>query len=179
MIAAIILAILLLALMAVLVRGQGAFDTLATRAGTQMRIQGTMDRMVKEMRLGSHANLTTGSPAQYLVDGQSYDNVTVVPVADAVGGAVIFGQPVTYWFEYDPNEATTPGADDDGDGLVDEGRLIRSESGSDTVICGRVTGLSFVRTNDQLRITLTASAVDDDGYEHQFTGESSVSFRNQ
>ncbi|MHC5034662.1 MAG: prepilin-type N-terminal cleavage/methylation domain-containing protein, partial [Planctomycetota bacterium] len=41
MIAAIILAILLVSLMVVLVRGQDTFDTLAVRAATQMRIQGT------------------------------------------------------------------------------------------------------------------------------------------
>jgi len=181
MIAAVILAILLVSLMVVLVRGQDTFDTLAVRAATQMRIQGTLDRMVKEMRTGSLGNLTTGpplSPAQFLVEGQSYDNVTFLPVADVIGSVLIWDQPVTYWFQLDPGEAATPN-DDDGDGLANEGSLIRSSAGSDTVVCSRVTAVSFMLSNDQLRISLTASAVDDDRYEHRFTGVSSLSFRNQ
>ncbi len=179
MIAATILAIMLLAMMVVLMASQDTFNTLATRASTQMRIQGALDRLVKEMRLGSQGNVSTGSPPTYLVEGHAYDNVTIVPVTGVMGGSTLLGPSVTYRFELDANEVATPGADGDGDGLIDEGRLIRTAEGTDTVLCGRVTGLIFIFSSDQLRISLTASAVDDNGYEHRFTGDSSISFRNQ
>lgn len=178
MIAAAILSILLMALMVVLVQGQSTFDTLATRSSAQLRIQIALDKMVREMRLGSLGNLSSGSPPQFLIEGQVYDNVTFIPAVGVVGSDVQWGNPITYRFQYDANEETTPGADDDGDGLTDEGVLIRGQGGSDTVICGRVTGLSFTRSNDQLTIELTASARDHTGHVHNYTGKSSVSFRN-
>ena len=172
--------VLLLALMVVVLRGQDTFDTLATRSSAQLRIQIALDKMVKDMRLGSLGHLTSGNPPQFLVEGQTYDNVTFIPVlgVDLATGNVHWGYPITYRFQYDANEGTTLGADDDSDGLVDEGVLIRSQEGSDTVVCGRVTGLSFTRSNDQLTVRLRATARDHAGYEHDYTGESSVSFRN-
>ena len=180
MIAAAILSILLMAVMVVLVQGQSNFDTLATRSSAQLRIQIALDKMVREMRLGSLGNLSSGSPPQFLIEGQDYDNVTFIPVVgvDLPTGDVQWGDPITYRFQYDANEETTPDVDDDGDDLVDEGVLIRGQDGSDTVICGRVTGLKFTRSNDQLTIELEASARDHTGYVHSYTGKSSVSFRN-
>ena len=125
-----------------------------------------------------------GALPQYLVEGQSCDNVTFIPVIGASGGAALLGNPVTYRFEYDGtagggSEGDNQGVDDDSDGLIDEGVLSRTAEGSDTPICGRVTALSFTRTNDQLAIRLTVAGADGKGAVHSFTGESSISFRNQ
>ena len=182
MIAATILSILLMALMVVVIQGQNTFDALSTRATTQMQVEGALDRMVKELRAGSMGNLFTGPPAsfpQYMVEGETYDNVTFIPVIGASGTSALFGAPVTYWFQYDSGEETTLGADDDSDGIVDEGRLFRRAAGSDIPICGRVTTISFTRLGEQLSVVLTVAGVDDKQYVHQFTGESSISFRNQ
>ncbi len=179
MIAAAILSILLMALMVVLVQAQDTFDTLATRSSTQMRIQGTLDGMSKKMRSASQGNLTTGYPPQFLVEGQSYSNITFIPVANVLQGYIVWDDPVTYWFQYDPGEEATLGADDDGDGLEDEGTLFRSQAGSDIPLCSRVTGVRFSLASGQLSVSLTAAAVDGKGYVHQFTGQSSISFRNQ
>jgi len=179
MVAAIILMVMLLAMIGVLAQGQDTFNTLAARAYTQMRVQGAIDEMVKEMRNGSLGNLTTGSPAQFVLAGVTYDDITLLPVVGVQSGGMVFGPAVRYRFEVDSGEDANPGVDDDGDGLVDEGNLIRSTGGSETVVCSRVKDVGFTLSNDQLHITLTASALDDDGYEHQFTGQAAVSFRNQ
>jgi hypothetical protein len=180
MIAAIILAILMGALMAVVVRGQDMFNALAARTATQMRVQGVLDRMVKELRAGALVNLSTGSPAQFLVVGQPYDNVTFLSVAGVQLGYITWGAPVTYEFVYDDNEGAALGVDDDNDGLIDEGMLFRIQGATRTPLAGRVSHVGFTLSpQNQLVITLTAQAVDEKGYRYEYAGEASVSFRNQ
>lgn len=180
MIAASILLILLGALMVVMVRGQDMFDVLATRTATQMRVQGVLDRTVKELRGSALGQLTTGDPIHFLVEGQPYDNINFIRVADVVGGVVTWTAPVTYQFVYDDGEGAHLGVDDDGDGLVDEGTLFRIEGAERIPVCGRVTGVGFTLSpHNQLVIVLTACAVDDKGYVYTYTGAASVSFRNQ
>jgi len=180
MIAAVILAILLAGLMAVLVRGQDMFDALATRTTTQMRVQGVLDRMVKELRGSALGQLTTGDPVHFLVEGETYDNVNFIGITDVAGGFVTWSAPIAYEFAYDAGEDANLGADDDTDGLVDEGTLFRVEGVDRIPVCGRVTHVGFTLSpHNQVVITLTAGAVDEKGYVYEFTGEASVSFRNQ
>lgn len=183
MIAAIILAILLLAMMVVLVAGQNTFGTLATRTAVQMRVQNSVDKIMRELRGTGAGTVGTGTPAVFLVEGQTYDNVSFLPVAGVSGGAIVWGNPITFRFEYDPspggNEGDNLGVDDDGDGLVDEGRLIRSEGASNIVLASEVTELGFTMSGGQLALRLTITSLDERDYEQSFTGVSSVSFRNQ
>ena len=180
MIAAAILVILLAGMMGVMVRGQDMFDALATRTATQMRVQGVLDRMVKELRGSALGQLTTGNPLQFLIEGETYDNINFIRVVDVAGGVVTWTAPITYEFVYDTGEATNLGKDDDKDGLVDEGTLFRIEGGSRIPVCGRVTRVGFTLSpHNQVVVTLTAGAVDEKGYVYEYTGEASVSFRNE
>jgi prepilin-type N-terminal cleavage/methylation domain-containing protein len=180
MIAAAILVILLAGMMGVMVRGQDMFDALATRTATQMRVQGVLDRMVKELRAGSLANLTTGSPPQFLVAGQTYNNINFLPLATVTQGSIVWGSTVSYAFVYDDNEGANLGKDDNKNGLIDEGTLFRVVGADRIPVCGRVTHVGFTLSpHNQLVITLAAGAVDEKGYVYTCTGEASVSFRNQ
>jgi len=190
MIASIILAILLMALMVVVMTTQKTFGSLATRSAVQMRVESAIDRMVRELRATGAGQVTTGSPGVFFVDAQTYDNVNFRPVVGVSGGTITWGAPITFRFEYDPvagggNEGDNLGIDDDGDGLVDEGRLVRTEGGSNTVLASGVTGVGFTMSGGQLAIQLTIVALDEVGaanpldHAHSFTGVSSISFRNQ
>jgi prepilin-type N-terminal cleavage/methylation domain-containing protein len=180
MIAAAILVILLAGMMGVMVRGQDMFDALAARTATQMRVQGVLDRMVKELRGGALGNLSTGDPPQFLVVGQTYDNVSFLSVAGVNQGYIVWGPTVTYEFVYDAGEGDHLDQDDDGDGLVDEGTLFRLQGATRIAICGRVKHVGFTLSpHNQVVITLTAGAVDEKGYVYEYLGEASVSFRNQ
>ena len=175
MIASIILAILLLAMMVVLITTQNTFGALATRTAVQMRVQGALDKMVRELRGTGAGVISTGSPGAALVEGQTYDNINFRPVNGVSGGTITWGNTITFRFEYDPtpgggSEGDNLGVDDDGDGLVDEGRLIRSEAGSDTVLATEVTQLGFTLSAEQLIIQLTITSLDEQGYPQSFTG---------
>ncbi len=179
MIASIILTILLMALMVVMVQGQNAFNSLAVRSCTQMRVQNAIDKMVHELRGTGAGTVCTGSPLDFFVQGQTYDNVSFRPVDGVSGGAIVWGNLISFRFDYDPGEGDSLGVDDDGDDLVDEGRLVRSEAGSDIVLASDVTALGFTMNAGQLCIQLTISSLDEKSYVHSFSGVSSVSFRNQ
>jgi hypothetical protein len=167
-------------MMGVMVRGQDMFDALATRTATQMRVQGVLDRMVKELRGSALGQLTTGNPIHFLVEGQTYDNIDFIRVVDVAGGVVTWSAPITYEFAYDAGEDVNLGADDDTDGLIDEGTLFRLEGTDRIPVCGRVSHVGFTLSpHNQVVITLTAGAVDEKGYVYEYRGEASVSFRNQ
>jgi hypothetical protein len=180
MIAGAILVILLGGLMMVVVRGQDMFSALAARTGTQMRVQGVLDRMVKELRGGALGNLSTGDPPEFLVVGQMYDNLSFLPITGVNQGYIVWGSPVTYEFVYDDGEGANLGVDDNKNGLVDEGTLFRVQGNTRTPVAGRVTHVGFTLSpHNQLVIALTVGAVDEKGYVYEYTGEASVSFRNQ
>lgn len=72
--------------------------------------------------------------------------------------------PLTYDFVYSPGE-TDDGTDEDGNGLVDDGQIVRTENGVATVIATGVPeqGLAFTRRGDRIRIDLTLAGRDGQG----------------
>lgn len=95
------------------------------------------------------------------------------------GGAIVFGAPITYAFVYEPGELNN-GIDDNGDGRIDEGRLVRTENG-DPVILSRdlaENGITFTQTGNTIRVILTIEKVDEKRQVVRYTRETTIQIRN-
>ena len=69
------------------------------------------------------------------------------------------GVPVAFRFELDPDEAKN-GLDDDGDGLVDEGRLVmyRGPTANPVVLASAVEKCDFIIADGAVTVSLTVAA---------------------
>ncbi len=108
----------------VILAGQRQVEADAPRAEIQNRARGILDRIAGDLRKAGLGTLTPPNP----VDSSSIS-------FQVVGGYDPDSETVTYdpkviQYRFEPS-ATDPvnGADDDGDGLVDEGKLVRQATG--------------------------------------------------
>ncbi|TDJ68822.1 MAG: prepilin-type N-terminal cleavage/methylation domain-containing protein [Planctomycetota bacterium] len=94
-------------------------------------------------------------------------------VDDYVGGTVLWSSMITYRYEPSP-------VDWDGNGVLDEGTLTRTQDGDTRVICRRVGtgGLVITQDEDTVSIQLTLFATDDDGLIHRRSVQTFVTLMN-
>ena len=106
-------------------------------------------RIEKELRKGMTGTPTIANAGKDLVFASSTFN----------GTAAVAGANIRFFFSVAPGE-TLNGADDDGDGLIDEGTLIRRDesTGVQTTVCGNinVAGSSFALNGTGVMITVAS-----------------------
>ncbi|MFO0984427.1 MAG: hypothetical protein U1E76_22325 [Planctomycetota bacterium] len=87
-------------------------------------------------------------------DGIEYDNVQCAAVVNVTSAGVEHGPVVSYQFELEAGELPD-GIDNDGDGIADEGILVRIDPRGRQVLRSGVTAARFVKSTDELSCTLT------------------------
>ncbi len=63
-----------------------------------------------------------------------------------------WGTPITYALVAEPGEIPANAVDDDGDGVVDEQRLVRTQDGETVVLAERITQLLFSRRAGEFKV---------------------------
>ena len=132
--------------------GQGAFRATQTATDVETRVRRTLDRVATELLCAGNM-LPDPIPAQFGTSFLDYCQVrpwdwdnSGAGAGDGVNGVnVLWANPSRITFELEPGE-TDDGTDEDGDGLVDEGRvvLVRDVGGANehrVVLCSGVREL--------------------------------------
>jgi len=144
------------------------------------RLSSTTLSLGRVEEAGSRATLAMASeirwadPALVLITNEAGSSrLDFRVVDDYVGGTVLWSPMITYVYEPSP-------VDWDGNGVLDEGTVTRTQSGDTRVICRRVRTGGLVITQDEntVSIQLTLSATDDDGLIHTGTVQTSVTLLN-
>jgi len=112
-----------------------AFVSTTSRAELDARVKVALDRVAIEIEMASVATLDP-QLSGFVTDS---DQLSMQQVVDITAGAPDLGDVLTIAFADDPAEAVN-GIDDDGDGVVDEGRLVmtRDDGGANpqtVVLC--------------------------------------------
>jgi type II secretory pathway pseudopilin PulG len=89
-----------------------------------------------------------------IVDGVPCNNIQCCPVTNVTAAGVEYGVPVSYAFELAPREKPD-GLDNDGDGIIDNGMLVRTDDRGRQVLRTGVTRLDFVKNADEVACTVT------------------------
>src|SRR5437867_2086853 len=107
-------------------------------------------RIEKEFRKGMTGTITLANSGRDLI---------FTSTSGFDGTSAVAGPNIRFFFTVDPGE-TLNGADDDGDGLIDEGSLIRRDesTGNQITICGgiNVAGSSFALNGTGVAITVAS-----------------------
>jgi prepilin-type N-terminal cleavage/methylation domain-containing protein len=104
-----------------------------------------IDQIAKEVQA---AGLSTISPTPPPSGQEGTHTITFQPCTGYSGGAIQWGNVTTIAFEYDPDEENND-EDDNGDGLIDEGLITRTEIVGESTQSARLgiwvkeNGLSF------------------------------------
>jgi len=161
-------------------RAFGTYQGTVSATEVERNANVAMDRMVS---LLADAGLTTIADDLSAPAGSSGFSFRVRKGYS--GGAITWSPETRIYWESDPNDARDD-VDNDGDGLVDEGRVMMADAnGLEAVICNNVTeyldgetsasgdqnsngledeqGLSFVLEDNRLTIRLTLAKVGADG----------------
>jgi prepilin-type N-terminal cleavage/methylation domain-containing protein len=101
--------------------GDRAFQTTSVRAGLEAQSVATLDRVLHDLRIAADASL---APA--LGDGAFADSLEYAQVVDIDGAKVVLGAKRRIGFEYEAGEIDD-GIDNNGNGLVDEGRVVLTD----------------------------------------------------
>lgn len=94
-------------------------------------------------------------------------------------GAITYGDPVTCAFQYAPGE-TDNGLDDNGDGRVDEGMLVRTEGGAPVELSLDLVenGITFTQNGRVVTVTLSLQRLDWKREPVTYTRQVSFQVRN-
>jgi hypothetical protein len=193
------LVILFLAVVHASLRASDAFDQGSLEHELSTHTHRALERIAGELELAERATLT---PDPLLPLGQS--GLTFRSPTGFAGGAVQWGPNTTIQFEEEPGEPDD-GIDNDGDGFVDEGRVLWIQAPGTAeerrvVLCSNVAdrlegelenglddngngllderGLAFVAENDVLSVLLTCERRDDQGRTLRKSGQTAVKLRN-
>ena len=194
-----IAALVMASAMAVANSSMGAFGTASSRAEMQEAARAALDRVAAELRLTNPNGLF---PTLTPLGSRTVQFPTQIdPLTGNFTGPV-----VQIGFEYDPGEADD-GLDNDGDGLVDEGRLVLTRNpgaaGQRRVtLCGDVAewlegevtavnnlddngngiederGFWMVRAGDLVTVMLTVETVGAQGRRMRTTLDTAVLMKN-
>ena len=95
-----------------------------------------------------------------------------------VDGVVVLGPVITIEFQLVAGE-TANGVDDNGDGRIDEGQIVFTETGNPPrVLAVNVVGLRFNSTADGLSFSTDFQLIDRDGRSIARTFTQEIGFRN-
>jgi prepilin-type N-terminal cleavage/methylation domain-containing protein len=100
------------------VRGRAAFDTASLQNGVDGDVRRAIDRVAAELVTAGATQLNPNPTGVLGTDALDFRQVT-----GTAGGAAVWGAQMRIAFEYDTGELDN-WLDDDGDGLVDEGRVV-------------------------------------------------------
>ncbi|MFO0985159.1 MAG: hypothetical protein U1E76_26100 [Planctomycetota bacterium] len=92
-----------------------------------------------------------------VADGVTYDNFRSAPVINVTAAGIQYGPSVMLSLAPEPGEPID-GNDSDGDGLVDEQQLVRTDAAGAVVLLGGVTAMAFTKNEDVISIAITAAA---------------------
>jgi len=94
-------------------------------------------------------------------------------------GALTFDTPATLSFAYAPGEAND-GIDNNNDGRIDEGRLMRIKDGDTVVLSNDLAegGIAFTQNGNAIRIVVTLEKVESPGRVLRTVSEVTVQVRN-
>lgn len=138
------------------------------------------ERVDREIRTAGILTLLVPGAAglEYPVDGTPYDEIHFQRVVGFTTGGAVYGTERALRFAIDAGEVANA-ADDDGDGLVDEGVVFLEEVGgpSATIATG-ISGLSFVKNGGTLVLTVTAGIPVPGGNAQTETVTRTVTLRN-
>jgi len=120
--------VLFLVLSLLVAKGQSHYHTGSALASLQAQSRRAVDEVAREVRETGEDVLfdAKGFP---LVDGVTYHTVILRRNAGYLGG-IVWGEMIAYTFRYAQNELAD-GVDNDNDGLVDEGEIVRMEVSQD------------------------------------------------
>jgi hypothetical protein len=132
----------------------------------QEQARRVVDELAQEMRLADQATLAITT-----VNGSN--QVVFRRITGFVGGVPQWGTNVTW-------NCQSSAVDANGNGVVDEGRVVRTFNGVSITKCHNVVtgGLTFTRTGDNILIRLTLIGIDSQRKLIQTFAETSVTLRN-
>lgn len=95
------------------------------------------------------------------------------------GGVIAYGPAVTYAFVTETGEYPN-GTDDNGDGRIDEGRLVRTENNEAVTLSRDLAagGIAFTRVGNAMQIVLVLEKVDDRRQVVRTTSTTAIQVRN-
>ena len=199
LVAAILITVIFGALSAMMKSGTDAFHQGVSSSTTESTARRGIDRITREFSSAEGAQLL---PQMIPTLGSS--TLTFHRSTGAVGGVIVWGNNRTIQFEMDASEADD-GLDNDGDGLIDEGRVVLTENvglpnQQTIVLCPNVReylegeipnglddngnglideqGLSFSMVGTTLVVRLTVERANQAGRRTWRTLETSVWVRN-
>jgi hypothetical protein len=146
------------------------------------RAREVLSQLARDLRDSARETLSSGTPPAPVVTGQAYADLRfgVNSGYDLATRAIRFTQVCRYRFVPDPAELAN-GADDDGDGLADEGSVEKTDRhGQVTRICDNVaaSGLRFVLEGRLITVTLVLAQRDSKGFIVRREAKTSVELRN-
>jgi hypothetical protein len=180
--------------------GRSAFVSTSSTSEVEGRLKSTLERVAAELEMATLASLDPQ------LDGllRDTDSLLLQQVVDIDAGAVVLGDVLQLSYQTDPADAQD-GIDNDGDGLIDEGRVVmvrdaggpgetsvtlcndvrrylegESAGGGDDNGNGLVDERGFVieRDGDLLTLWLSIESVRYDGQVVTRTGSTSILLRN-
>jgi hypothetical protein len=122
LLAIIVLASVVAGVYSVLFRGVDIYDQGATISGLERRAQRALDQVTDELVMSGLDVMTPLAISPYPTD-----NITFQRNLGWSGTAVSWGPPTTFEFRQDPGDPRD-GKDNNGNGLIDEGMLVRFET---------------------------------------------------
>lgn len=96
------------------------------------------------------------------------------------GGKVTYGPAITYAFAYEPGELDN-GKDDNNDGRVDEGRIVRTEGGKSVALTrdAQEGGLTFTQAfGNTVTVKVTLERLDEERRRVTYVRETTLQVRN-
>ena len=126
---------------------QSAMVEASAQADMEYAARRVLDRIAEDFRAGV---LTTVSPLAPIAS----PTVSVSPATGYSAGAVTMGTPIAYAWVPDPKDPAN-GTDDDHDGCIDEGMVVRTAGAQKTTIADNVKSLSFTLAQSDLICSIT------------------------
>ncbi|MBI4231305.1 MAG: prepilin-type N-terminal cleavage/methylation domain-containing protein [Planctomycetes bacterium] len=169
----VILSVLVVAIYEALNQGNAAFWRQSERAQMEAMAASTLNRVAEALRQASADTFTPLAPVDV-------DDLTYRIPTDYVAGAMVWSGLRGVSFDNDPQDPAN-GLDDDGDTLIDEGRIILTDADTGEVesLPGIVEGgsLSITLADGKLTISFTMQKVID-GTTEEVDLSTTVTLRN-
>lgn len=145
----------------------GLLSSVSTSGHMTEQAQRSLDVLIKELRWAQSSTLlVTSENGSSRLDFQ-------IP-AGFTSGSPVWSAPITYAVE----AATT---DWSGDGVIDEGRLVRTQSGTRTVLCSTIPpgGFTVAQSGNNVTLQLRLARTDRNNRRNLDTdANTSISIRN-
>jgi len=173
MIASALLTIIVLVLFSILSSSASTYAWGTVHADLNGQARDLLDRLTRELADSSVSTFAPSFP-------KDSSTLTFRRTTGYSAGKLTYGPPITYSFVFDPGEADN-GIDDNRDGRVDEGRIVRAEGGQSVVLTrnAREGGLSFTQAfGNTVTIRVTLERLDENRKLMTHDRQTTVQVRN-